>query len=145
MKEVATRQTQTQTVGETKAVRYSQKELDLFRDLINSSLEKTRHRIDEISQSVEVLVENQGPASQEDSDGQDKELLERERIRLRVYEGHLQNALIRIVTKSYGVCHSCKHEYPTGHLIDKDRLRLVPHATKCMQAKKRDDDRKHVR
>ena len=42
----------------------------------------------------------------------------------------LQNALIRIENKTYGICRV------TGKLISKERLRLVPHATLSIEAKK---------
>ena len=41
----------------------------------------------------------------------------------------LQNALIRIENKTYGICRE------TGKLISKERLRLVPHATLSIEAK----------
>ena len=43
---------------------------------------------------------------------------------------NLENALIRIENKSYGVCRA------TGKLINKQRLKLVPHATLSIEAKK---------
>ncbi len=43
---------------------------------------------------------------------------------------HLQAALIRIENKTYGICRE------TGKLISKERLRAVPHATLCIEAKK---------
>ena len=43
---------------------------------------------------------------------------------------NLNNALIRIENKTYGVCRV------TGKLISKERLRLVPHATLSIEAKK---------
>ena len=42
----------------------------------------------------------------------------------------LENALIRIETKTYGICNV------TGKLIPKERLRAVPHTTHCIEAKK---------
>ncbi|HOU67210.1 MAG TPA: TraR/DksA family transcriptional regulator [Paludibacteraceae bacterium] len=42
---------------------------------------------------------------------------------------HLQAALIRIENKTYGICRE------TGKLIPKERLRAVPHATLCIDAK----------
>ena len=42
---------------------------------------------------------------------------------------HLKAALIRIENKTYGICRD------TGRLIAKERLRAVPHATLCMDAK----------
>ena len=47
----------------------------------------------------------------------------------RKYIQNLENALIRIDNKSYGICRE------TGKLIDKNRLRIVPHATLSMIAK----------
>lgn len=41
----------------------------------------------------------------------------------------LKSALIRIENKSYGICRV------TGKLINKERLRLVPHATLSIEAK----------
>lgn len=49
--------------------------------------------------------------------------------RQRKFIGHLQAALVRIENKTYGIC--CK----TGKLIPKERLRAVPHATLCIDAK----------
>ena len=43
---------------------------------------------------------------------------------------NLNNALIRIENKTYGICRQ------TGKLISKERLRLVPHATLSIEAKK---------
>ena len=45
------------------------------------------------------------------------------------YIDHLEKALIRIENKTYGVCRV------TGKLIDKARLRAVPHATLSLEAK----------
>jgi RNA polymerase-binding transcription factor DksA len=44
---------------------------------------------------------------------------------------NLENALLRIKNKTYGVCRV------TGKLIPKERLRLVPHATLSIEAKQR--------
>ena len=43
---------------------------------------------------------------------------------------HLNNALLRIKNKTYGICRI------TGKLIAKERLNLVPHATLSIEAKK---------
>ena len=43
---------------------------------------------------------------------------------------HLEAALIRIENKTYGICRE------TGKLIPKERLRIVPHATLSIEAKK---------
>ena len=43
---------------------------------------------------------------------------------------NLNNALIRIENETYGICRA------TGKLISKERLKLVPHATLCIEAKR---------
>jgi|TARA_B110000467_G_C18266861_1_gene449860 DnaK suppressor protein len=43
---------------------------------------------------------------------------------------HLENALVRIQNKTYGVCRV------TGKLISKERLKIVPHATLSIEAKR---------
>ena len=43
---------------------------------------------------------------------------------------NLEHALVRINNKTYGVCRK------TGKLISKARLKLVPHATLSIEAKK---------
>ncbi|MEI6865223.1 TraR/DksA C4-type zinc finger protein [Flavicella sp.] len=50
-------------------------------------------------------------------------------IRQEKFIRDLNNALLRIENKTYGVCRV------TGKLIQKERLRLVPHATLSMEAK----------
>ena len=45
------------------------------------------------------------------------------------YIKNLENALIRIENKTYGICRV------TGKLIPKERLRAVPHATLSVEAK----------
>lgn len=52
--------------------------------------------------------------------------------RQRQFVQNLELALVRIKNKSYGICSV------TGELIDKQRLLLVPHATKSVKAKERE-------
>jgi len=49
--------------------------------------------------------------------------------RQRKFIEQLENALVRIENKTYGICRV------TGKLIDKARLRAVPHATLSIEAK----------
>lgn len=51
-------------------------------------------------------------------------------IRQEKFIRDLKNALLRIENKTYGVCRA------TGKLIQKERLKLVPHATLSIEAKK---------
>ena len=50
--------------------------------------------------------------------------------RQKKYINHLENALIRIQNKVYGICRE------SGKLIGKERLKAVPHATLSIDAKK---------
>ena len=50
-------------------------------------------------------------------------------IRQEKFIRDLKNALIRIENKTYGICRV------TGKLIQKERLKLVPHATLSIEAK----------
>ena len=59
----------------------------------------------------------------------EREYLNQMAARQRLYLDHLDKALVRIQNKTYGVCRV------TGKLIDKERLRAVPHATLSMEAK----------
>lgn len=51
-------------------------------------------------------------------------------VRQEKFIKHLEDALLRIQNKTYGICRV------TGNLIKKERLRLVPHATLSIDAKK---------
>ena len=51
-------------------------------------------------------------------------------IRQEKFIRDLKNALLRIENKTYGVCRV------SGKLIQKERLKLVPHATLSIEAKK---------
>ena len=117
--------------------RYSDKELEEFKAIIDSKLKEAK----------EDLVLLKGSLSHKDDHGTDdtgrsfnmmedgSETLMREEMaqlaaRQEKFIKNLENALVRINNKSYGVCRV------TGKLINKDRLRLVPHATLSIEAKK---------
>ena len=59
----------------------------------------------------------------------EREYLSQMAARQKLYIDHLDKAAIRIKNKTYGICRV------TGKLIDKERLRAVPHATLSMEAK----------
>ena len=120
--------------------RYSDKELEEFKSIIDSKLMEAK----------EDLVLLKGSLSHKDDHGTDdtgrsfnmmedgSETLMREEMaqlaaRQEKFIKNLENALIRINNKSYGVCRV------TGKLINKKRLKLVPHATLSIEAKKAQD------
>ena len=112
--------------------RYCDSDLEEFRTLIQQKLEKTRSKlafylaqIADLSQNDDVKVRSMddGLGAAEMETAQNMAATERK------YVHHLENALIRIDNKTYGICRE------TGDLIPKERLRIVPHATLCMSAK----------
>jgi DnaK suppressor protein len=115
-------------------VRYSDEELEAFRVLIEDKIAKAQEELDFTQRQVDELNENgfnqQGGDWYDDSTAHtDLELLQRMAIRQQRHVLDLRNALLRIQNKTYGVC------IVTGQLIDANRLRLVPHATKSMEGK----------
>lgn len=117
--------------------RYSDEELEEFREIINKKLDKAR-------KNYEILL-----SSMDGVDGNDitdtmptyKNLTESATLlakqetaasaaRQKKFIQNLEAALARIENKTYGICRA------TGELIPKERLRAVPHATLSIEAKK---------
>lgn len=121
---------------ETKKTRYSNEELEEFRQIILDKLGKAKedlellteaysnnseHDTNDTSPTFKVLEEGQQVLSKEENS--------RLAARQQRFISNLQNALVRIENKSYGICRE------TGKLIGKERLRAVPHATLSIDAK----------
>jgi DnaK suppressor protein len=117
--------------------RYSDEELEEFRQIILSKLEKANndlklltesyttgndHDTNDTSPTFKVLEEGYQVFSKEENS--------KFAARQSKFIKALENALIRIENKSYGICRA------TGKLIPKDRLRIVPHATLSIEAKR---------
>jgi RNA polymerase-binding transcription factor DksA len=116
--------------------RYSDSELQEYKDLITEKLRSSREELTALAQSLS----NPNVNGTDDTAGTYKTLedgsatLEKESInqlaaRQRKFIDSLENALVRIENKTYGICRE------TGKLIPKERLRAVPHATLSMEAK----------
>ena len=115
-------------------LRYSDEELQEFKVLIDSKLIQAQEEVNTTQQQIADLNENgfnqQGGDWYDDSTTHtDLEMLQRMMMRQQRYVQDLKNALLRIQNKTYGICSV------TGVLIDKSRLRLVPHATKSIDGK----------
>lgn len=115
-------------------VRYSDEDLQEFKALIEEKLAKAQEELDFTQKQIDELNENgfnqQGGDWYDDSTAHtDLELLQRMAARQQRHIQDLRNALLRIQNKTYGIC------IVTGQLIDKNRLRLVPHATKSIDGK----------
>ncbi|HPF65533.1 TraR/DksA C4-type zinc finger protein [Lentimicrobium sp.] len=125
-----------ETQDENVKNRYSDEELEEFRQIILAKLEKARkdlkmlteafansneHDISDTSPTFKVLEEGYQVNSKEEN----SKLAARQDKFIKA----LENALIRIENKTYGICRV------TGKLISKERLRIVPHATLSIEAK----------
>jgi RNA polymerase-binding transcription factor DksA len=116
--------------------RYSDSELVEFRQLILEKLEAAKKELkylqDQISRSGDNTAddtENKYASMDDGGSSMEREYLNQMAARQRLYLDHLDKALVRIQNKTYGICRV------TGKLIDKERLRAVPHATLSMEAK----------
>lgn len=120
----------------TEKTRYSDEELQEFKELILTKLAKAKkdfetlkavisnssgNDIEDTSPTFKVLEEGAAVMSKEEAGN----LAQRQAK----FISHLESALIRIENKTYGVCRE------TGKLIAKERLRAVPHATLSIEAK----------
>ncbi len=113
-------------------VRYSDEELQEFKSLIEQKLESANKQLQYLIEEIESATANPESrfAGVEDAFmTQEKEYLNQMASRQRQYIRHLGNALIRIENKVYGICRV------TGKLIQKNRLKAVPHATLSIEAK----------
>lgn len=110
--------------------RYSDEELEEFRQIILDKIEKARA---EYNIYREMLLENDG--NDPDDDGSmhlSRQQASDNKGRQEKFIQQLEAALVRIDNKTYGICRA------TGKLIPKERLRLVPHATLTVEAKEKD-------
>ena len=118
-------------------LRYSDEELQEFKELIMEKLEKARAEFEQLRANVVGTDGNDTVDTsptfktlEESADVLGKAEAARLCERQRKFIEHLQNALLRIENKTYGICRQ------TGKLIPKERLRAVPHATLSIEAKK---------
>ncbi|MEC4115721.1 MULTISPECIES: TraR/DksA family transcriptional regulator [Myroides] len=117
-------------------VRYSDADLAEFKMLITAKIDKAQADL-ELIKSAYMNDLNNGTddtsptfkAFEEGSETMSKEANAQLAIRQEKFIRDLRNALVRIENKTYGICKV------TGKLIDKERLKLVPHATMSIEAK----------
>ena len=117
-------------------VRFSDTDLAEFKTLITEKIAKAQHDL-ELIKSAYMNDHNNGTedtspqfkAFDEGSAVMSKESNSQLAIRQEKFIRDLKSALIRIENKTYGICRV------TGKLINKERLKLVPHATLSIEAK----------
>lgn len=117
-------------------VRYSDADLQEFKELIQRKHEAAKKELNYL-QGLITRKDDQGGdgddgrymTMEDGSVSMEREQLSQMASRQITYIDHLEKALMRIENKTYGVCRV------TGKLIDKARLRAVPHATLSIEAK----------
>jgi len=116
-------------------MRYSDAELAEFRELINRKLDTAKKELAYLQGLITRKdesgdIEDGRYMTMEDgSMSMEREQLSQMASRQIQFIDHLEKAIMRIENKTYGVCRV------TGKLIDKARLRAVPHATLSIEAK----------
>ncbi len=114
-------------------LRYSDKELKEFKDLIDNKLVSAREELKNLKEALENHTDSQAGNKawnmEEGTDTTEMEYLMNQISRQHQYIRNLELALVRIENKTYGICRV------TGKLIPKERLRIVPHATLSLEAK----------
>lgn len=126
----------------TEKTRYSDEELQEFKDLILAKLEKANLEYDRLRSNLTNLdgndISDTSPTFKVLEEGAttlNKEEAGHLAQRQMKFIQNLQAALVRIENKTYGVCRK------TGKLIPKERLRAVPHATLSVEAKNEEKKR----
>jgi DnaK suppressor protein len=118
-------------------VKYSEADLQEFKEIINKKIARAKEDLDLLERAYKNNSDNgtddTSPSFKsfdEGSEVMNKESNVQLAIRQEKFIRDLKNALMRIENKTYGVCRV------TGKLIQKERLKLVPHATLSIEAKR---------
>jgi len=117
------------------SLRYSDSELNEFRELIQKKLEAAKKELAYLQGLITRkdesgdLDEGRYMTMEDGSMSMEREQLSQMASRQIQFIDHLEKAIMRIENKTYGICRV------TGKLIDKARLRAVPHATLSIEAK----------
>jgi RNA polymerase-binding transcription factor DksA len=117
-------------------MRYSDAELAEFRDLITKKLDSAKKELAYLQGLITRRDEMGGDETdnrymtmEDGSMSMEREQLSQMASRQITFIDHLEKAMMRIENKTYGICRV------TGKLIDKARLKAVPHATLSIEAK----------
>ncbi|MRG49083.1 TraR/DksA family transcriptional regulator [Chitinophaga sp. SYP-B3965] len=116
--------------------RYSDGELQEFREIIMKKLEAAKKELVYLQGLITRKdeagtddTENKYMSMEDGGGSQEREQLNQMASRQIQFVDHLEKAIVRIENKTYGICRV------TGKLIDKARLKAVPHATLSIEAK----------
>ncbi|AYL95207.1 TraR/DksA family transcriptional regulator [Mucilaginibacter celer] len=115
--------------------RYNDTELNEFKILIKDKINIAREELQDLVGTLSASNSNgddaaiAGKTLEDGSATFEKEQINQLAGRQKKFIEQLEAALMRIENKTYGICRS------TGKLIQKERLRAVPHTTQSMEAK----------
>ncbi|WP_439130136.1 TraR/DksA family transcriptional regulator [Polaribacter sp.] len=119
-------------------VKYTEEDLQEFKEIINKKIARAQEDLALLEASYKNDANNgtddtlsSFKSFDEGSEVMSKEANVQLAIRQEKFIRDLKNALLRIENGTYGVCRV------TGKLIQKERLRLVPHATLSIEAKRK--------
>ncbi len=125
-------------MAEDVKVRYSDNDLQEFKEIILNKIKRAEEDLESLKTSYkngsDNGTEDTSPTFKSFEEGTDtmaKEANMQLAIRQEKFLRDLRNAIMRIENKTYGVCRV------TGKLIQKERLKLVPHATLSIEAKRK--------
>lgn len=118
-------------MSEQEVVRYSDADLAEFKELILKKIAKSQEELAFYQEQIKSAGEGENNFNnlEDGSITLERENMNQVASRLIKHMQHLENALVRIENKTYGICRE------TGKLIPKERLRAVPHATLSIEAK----------
>tara|TARA_R110001592_G_scaffold41792_2_gene136196 strand:+ start:2723 stop:3100 length:378 start_codon:yes stop_codon:yes gene_type:complete len=118
-------------------VKYSEEDLEEFKEIINKKIARAQEDLELLEGAYKNDADNgtedtshSFKSFDEGSETMAKEANVQLAIRQEKFIRDLKNALLRIENRTYGVCRV------TGKLIQKERLKLVPHATLSIEAKR---------
>lgn len=118
---------------QSKQKRYSFEELQVFEISILEKLKKANEELEAILSSLGRKNENGTDTNikmlEDSAEVAEKESSSQLAARQRKFIGELEAALVRIKNGTYGIC------IVTGELIDKERLKVVPHTRHSLAAK----------
>ena len=113
--------------------RYSDEELAEFEVALNVKLDEAHKQLTDLKIQLQELNnsgdENRAGTFDDGASNWQREHLSKLAARQQKFIRNLEYALVRIKNKTYGICSA------TGVLISKERLKLVPHATKTVAGK----------
>lgn len=116
-----------------KRTRYSDEDLAEFEVMINEKLVDAKQQLDDLKDQLRELNnsgdENRAGTFDDGASNWQREHLSKLAARQQKFIRNLEYAVVRIKNKTYGICSA------TGVLISKERLMLVPHATKTVAGK----------